>query len=384
MTDRIEAIWQRTRALRPLIEAHRDEAESLHHLPDAVGKAYIANNVFRLLMPTEYGGEDVDLLTYYDLVEEVASYDGSAGWNFSIGSSTPIILADLLPSKLRMIFATADACIAASTTPLGRAEETDGGYRLTGRFAWASGIHQAHWVLALGAIFDGETMRKSPAGTPVVLGFLMPKESCTVLDTWHVLGMRGTGSTEFEADHVFVPKEMAIRIFQGKSRYPHPVFRLPPTYFGYNHVSVMNGIARSAVAALKSLATKKTSPLGSMRDDPQAQYAVAKAEALVEANRLSVKHAFGRIWEKVLANQPVSIEARAGLRRAIANAAEGAIEAVNLCYRAAGGTAMYESTPFARALRDINSAATHMAVRRVMMEDAGRVTFGLRPRTSAF
>ncbi len=384
MTDRIEEIWQRTRALQPLIEAHREEADSLHHLPDAVGQAYIANNVYRLLMPAEYGGEEIDLQTYYDLVEEVASYDGSAGWNFSIGSSTPIIMADLPPAKLRMLFATADSCIAASTTPLGRAEEVDGGYRLSGRFAWASGIHQARWVLALGAIFDGATMRKSPAGTPVVLGFLMPKESCKVLDTWHVLGMRGTGSTEFEADRVFVPKEMAIRIFHGESRHPHPIFRLPPTYFGYNHVSVMNGIARSAVAALKTLATKKTSPLGSMRDDPQAQYAVAKAEALVEANRLSVKHSFGLMWEKVVAHEPVPIESRARLRRAISNAAENAVEAVNLCYRAAGGTAMYESSPFARALRDINSAATHMAVRRVMMEDAGRVTLGLAPRTPAF
>lgn len=386
MDTDITQIWERVRALRAVIEAHRDAGQALHHLPDSVARAFVDANVYRLLLPVEYGGENIDPLTYYDLIEEVASYDGSAGWNFSIGSSTPLIFGDLSPSRLRTIFGSPDACVAASTNPLGRALEVEGGYRLIGRFAWASGVHHARWVVAMGAIFDGATMRKSPSGTPIILGFVMPKEDCTVLDTWHVLGMRGTGSTEFEADNVFVPKDLAIRFFHSESRYPYPIFRMPPTYFGYNHVSVMNGIARSALAALKVLAATKTSamPPGGLRDDPQAQYAAAKAEAIIEANRLAVKEAFRLLWSPVVANEPVSMEVRARLRRAIAHAAEGAVEAVQLCYRAAGGTAVYESAPFERALRDVNTAATHMAVRRLMMEDAGRVAFGMVPRTPLF
>jgi alkylation response protein AidB-like acyl-CoA dehydrogenase len=386
MDMRIKQIWERVRALRSVIESHRDEAQALHHLPDPVARAFVEANVYRLLLPAEYGGENIDPLSYYDLVEEVASYDGSAGWNFSIGSSTPLIFGDLSPSRLRTIFGAPDACVAASTTPLGRAIEVEGGYRLAGRFAWASGVHHARWVVAMGAVFDGATMRKSPAGTPIILGFVMPREDCTVLDTWHVLGLRGTGSTEFEVDNVFVPKDLAIRFFHPECRYPYPIFRMPPTYFGYNHVSVMNGIARSALAALKALASTKTStmPSGGLRDDPQAHYAVAKAEAMIDANRLAVKDAFRLFWSPVVANESVSMEARARLRRAIAHAAESAIEAVQLCYRAAGGTAVYESAPFERALRDVNTAATHMAVRRVMMEEAGRVAFGLIPRTPLF
>jgi len=386
METQTERIWERVRALRPVIEAHRDEAQSLHHLPDPVARAFANANVYRLLLPGEYGGENVDLLTYSDLVEEVASYDGSAGWNFSIGSSTPLIFGDLSPSRLRTIFGAPDACVAASTTPLGRAIEVEGGYRLSGRFAWASGIHHARWVVAMAAIFDGEIMRKSPIGTPVVLGFVMPREDCVVLDTWHVLGMRGTGSTEFEVHNVFVPQDLAIRFFHPESRYSYPIFRMPPSYFGYNHVSVMNGIARSAIVALKKLATTKASTAspGSLCQDPQAQYAVAKAQAMIEANHLAVKEAFRLFWIPVIANESVSTEVRAGLRRAIANAAENAVEAVQLCYRAAGGAAIYESAPFERALRDVNTAATHMTVRRMMMEEAGRVAFGLAPRTPLF
>ena len=379
-------IWARIRSLRPVIEAHRNEAQTLHRLPDPVARAFVEANVYRLLLPVEYGGENIDPMDYYDLIEEVASYDGSAGWNFSIGSSTPLVFGDLSPSRLRTIFNSPDACVAASTTPLGHAIEVEGGYRLAGRFAWASGVHHARWVVAMGAVFDGAAVRKSSIGTPIILGFVMPKEDCTVLDTWHVLGLRGTGSTEFEADNVFVPKDLAIRFFRPESRYPYPIFRMPPTYFGYNHVGVMNGIARSALAALKALAATKTSamPPGGLRDDPQAQYAVAKAEAMIDANRLAVKEAFRLFWDPVVANESVSMEARARLRRAIAHAAENAIEAVQLCYRAAGGSAVYESAPFERALRDVNTAATHMAVRRVMMEEAGRVAFGLPPRTPLF
>jgi indole-3-acetate monooxygenase len=386
MDDKLERNWERTRAMRPLIEAHRCEGDGLHHLPDAIARAFAEANVYRLLLPLEYGGEDIDPITYYDLVEEVASYDGSVGWNYSIGSSTPIILSDLPPARLHAIFASPDSCVAASASPPGRAVAIEGGYRVTGRFAWASGIHQARWVAANCLVFDGDQMRKSSSGMPILLGFLMPRQDCKVLDTWHVLGMRGTGSTEFEVDGAFVPDDMAFRFFGAESHYPYPIFHLPPTYFGYNHVSVMNGIARSALQGLKALARTKANAMAGtdLRDDPQAQYAAAKAEAMIEANGLAVKDAFRALWEKVVARQPVPLETRARVRRSVAHGAECAIQAVQLCYTAAGGTAIYESAPFERALRDVNAAGTHLTTRRIMMEEAGRVVFGLPPKTPVF
>ena len=384
--NQIDHIWERTRAMRATIEAHRDEGDGLHHLPDAVARAFVEANVYRLLLPQEFGGENVDPLTYYDLVEEVSSYDGSAGWNYSIGSSTPIILGDLSPMRLGAIFASPDSCVAGSASPPGRAVEVEGGYRVRGRFAWASGIHQARWVVANCFVFDGDQMRKTDAGLPVALGLVMPKQDCNVLDTWHVLGMRGTGSTEFEVDGAFVPNDMAVRFLGADSQFPYPIFHLPPTYFGYNHVSVMNGIARSALNGLKALAQTKTTAMTAtdLRDEPQAQYAVAKAEAMIEANGIAVKESFRALWAKVVAGKPAPLPTRARLRRNIAHAAECAVEAVELCYRAAGGTAIYESAPFERALRDVNAAATHITTRRVMMEEAGRVAFGLSPRTPLF
>jgi alkylation response protein AidB-like acyl-CoA dehydrogenase len=136
MNGKIEGIWERTRALRATIEAHRGEGDGLHHLPNAIARAFVEANVYRLLLPEEFGGEDIDPITYYDLVKEVSSYDGSVGWNYSIGSSTPLILGDLSPARLRAIFASPDSCVAASASAPGRAVEVEGGYRVTGRFAW--------------------------------------------------------------------------------------------------------------------------------------------------------------------------------------------------------------------------------------------------------
>jgi alkylation response protein AidB-like acyl-CoA dehydrogenase len=150
-------------------------------------------------------------------------------------------------------------------------------------------------------------------------------------------------------------------------------------------VSVVTGIARSPLDGLKTLARTKTTAMTAtnLRDDPHAQYAAAKSEAIIEANGNAVKDPFAHPGARVVAKEPIPIGLRARIRRSIAHAAKCASEAVQVCYRA-GGTAIYGSAPFESGLRDVNAAATHIATRRLMMEDAGRVAFGLRPRTPLF
>jgi indole-3-acetate monooxygenase len=382
----LQRVWERTRALRPIIEAHRGEGDILRRLPDPIARAFLEANVYRLLVPEELGGEGVDPITYYELAEEVSSYDGSVGWNYAIGATGGVVLGGLSAKPLRRIIASADCGVAGGGSPTGRAIAVKGGFRLTGRWGWASGIHHAKWAITFCRIFDGERPRTSAEGAPVISGFLVPREACTILDAWHVGGMRGTGSTEFEVTDVFVPEELALHLLSGESRHPEPVFRMPSSFFGFNHCCVLTGIARCAISGLKSLAATKTSSMTgmSMRDDVQAQYAVAKAEALVESSVLNVKEAFRALWSKVVADEPIPVEMRAHVRRACAHAAECAVEAVQLCYRAACGSAVFESAPFERALRDVNAAASHITLRYAMMEEAGRVAFGLPPRSALF
>lgn len=386
MNDRIERVWARTRALRPLIEANRGEGDRLRHLPDAIARAFVEANVYRLLAPQEFGGEGVDPLTYYDLAEEVSYWDGSVGWNYAIGATGGVVAGGLAPAQMRKVLAGPDCGIAGGGAPIGRAVAMEGGYRLTGRWGWASGIHHAKWAIAYCPVYDGDQPRTSADGAPVVLGFIAPKEACKILDTWHVGGMRGTGSTEFELHDVFVPQDMVLRLLSGESRHPDPIFRLPSSFFGFNHCCVLTGIARRAVDGLKALAQTKSSPMAgvNLRDEAAGQYAVAKAEAIVESSGLNVRESFRILWERVVAGEPVPVEARARVRRACAHATECAVEAVDLCYRAACGSALFEAAPFEQALRDAHAAASHITLRHTMMEEAGRVAFGLRPRSPLF
>src|SRR5579875_796812 len=386
MQDNVERAWEQVRRMRPIIEAYRDEAERLRRLPDAVARAFVAANVYRLLVPEEFGGEGIDPITFYELAEEVSSYDGSAGWNYAIGATGGVVAGGLPVKQMREVLATPDCGIAGGGAPVGRALAVTGGFRLSGRWAWASGIHHAKWAIAYCPVYDGERPRRTESGAPVVLGVIVPRQSCTILDTWHVGGMRGTGSTEFELNDLFVTEQMVLRLLSGEARLPYPIFRMPATFFGFNHCCVLTGIARAAVAALQSLAATKTSPMAgiSLRDDVRAQYDAARAQALVESSSLNVRESFRMLWNKVAAGEQVPLEIKARVRRACAHAAQCAVEAVDLCYRSACGTAVFESAPFSRALRDVHAAASHITLRHTMMEEAGRVAFGLPPRSPLF
>ena len=142
-----EQVWDETRSLRAIIAEHRSECDLLRRLPDAIGRAFAERDVSRLMLPADLGGRGLDPLTVFDLVEEVASYDGSVGWNYAIGSNSGMIAGAVPRAVADAVFGQSECAVAGSGPPQGRAVATDGGYRVTGRFAWASGVHQALWVM---------------------------------------------------------------------------------------------------------------------------------------------------------------------------------------------------------------------------------------------
>jgi alkylation response protein AidB-like acyl-CoA dehydrogenase len=382
MGDRHAEIGRRVRELRPLIEASRGEAEDLKRLPDAVAAAFLEHDLYRVLVPTDLGGAGLDPLAYFDLCIELASYDGSVGWNFALASTCSPLVGMLPMDRLRAFFADPDCAIAGTVGPSGKAVKTDGGWRLSGRWSWMSGVHQAKWVI-LGALACDEEGRplQNPDGTPDARQFLLPKDKARTLDVWDVGGMRGTGSTDYALEDAFAPDEMWVRAFSGQSNHPDPIFRLPFTYFGLGLCGVALGIARPAVDGLRELAATKASAVSrrSLRDQAQAQYAVAKSEALLRSARLYVRECFSVIWDALRSGEEVTLQMRGRARASYVHAAESALEAVQLCYRAAGGSALWEKGPFEQALRDVNAVGCHITLQQVMLEEAGRVELGLEP-----
>jgi alkylation response protein AidB-like acyl-CoA dehydrogenase len=368
-----------------VIAAHRCEGERLRRLPDAIADAFVGANGFRLLMPEDLGGAAIDPMTYFEMVEEVSFHDGSAGWNFAIATGSAVLAGSLPVKALRATLNKPADYVAGSGIPGGKAVAVDGGYRVSGRWRWGSGVHHATAAGGTAIVFDGERPRMGPNGRPVTMQFLFDKADVTVLDTWRAGGLRGTGSTDFTVTDLFVPREHAFRAFSGCAEHPAPVFRLPATFFGLGICAVALGIARQAVEGLRDLAQHKTSGPGrALKDAGQAQYAMAKAQALVDAAGLHVKATFAPIWEAAVERRPITLAMKAAARASYVHAAESAEDAVHLCCRAAGGDAVLEAAPFERALRDVHAVLGHFTVQRPIMEEAGRVMFGGEPESPFF
>lgn len=379
------ALWQRFEALCDVVERNRDEIARLRRLPDAVAQGYLDADIYRILVPTDMGGAGLGPLEHLDLAERMAFHDASAGWNLAVGPALGYFSGFMPPAQVAALFTRERAAMAGSGAPQGVAQRVAGGYRVTGRFAWASGIDQAHWVYGGCFVHADGAAELLPDGRPRTLMAFAPKGAATVHACWDVSGLVATNSTEFTLDDVFVPEDRVVHGALDRVYHDAPLFRVPMTVFGFALTGVPLGVARRAVEGLKDLALAKNSPArGRLADNAFAQYAVAKAEALVESSRTNLRDAFGRLWALALAGEPAPMALRARVRRAVVHAAESSLEAVQLCARAAGGSALFAGAPFEAALRDVNAMCGHLVFQRTMMEDAGRVTFGQAPTLSVF
>lgn len=240
-------------AARPVIEAHRAESDVLRRQPQPIVDAMRQHDLFRLQLPRDLGGRGVDPVTFLDLVERVAAWDGSTAWNFAISGGAATFAGYADPDVARDVFATPASYIAGTPNPTGRAELVEGGYRVSGRWAWCSGIYQATHAI-VGAVVPGDP-NPALAGLPPLRQFILPVSDVTILDTWHVGGLRGTGSTEIEAHDVFVPNERAILIFFSPPRNPAPSTACPrPSSASRSPVS------RSASPAPRSMPSSSWRP----------------------------------------------------------------------------------------------------------------------------
>ena len=372
-----EAVWQRFLALCDIVERERGAIAQTRRLTPAVEQAFRDADLYRLLVPTDMGGAGLGPLQQLDMAERLAFHDASAGWNLAVGPALGYFSGFMPRAQAEAMFAPECAAMAGSGAPQGRAVRVDGGYRVTGRFAWASGIDQAHRVYGGCFVWSDGAQEFLPDGRPRTVMAFAPKSAATVHDNWDVVGLVATNSTEFTLDDVFVPDDRVVHGALDRVYHDAPLFRLPMTIFGFALTGVPLGVARRAVEGLKALALDKDSPgRGRLADNSFAQYAVAKAEALIEAGRTNLRHAFGLMWDEALRPEGCSMAVRARVRRASVHAAESSQEAVGLCFRAAGGSALFVSAPFETALRDVNATCGHLVFQRTMMEDAGRVVFG--------
>jgi indole-3-acetate monooxygenase len=374
--------------LTSLIRAHADETERGRRLAAPVVAALRSARLFTMGLPASLGGSETPLPIVLRAIEQIAYADGATGWNVMIAFDTGMWAGYLHKAQLRDLIASIpEPILAGSINPPGRLNRRADGYRLSGRWRFGSGCQQADVFIVGAMLYDDGAPVTSANGMPEMHQIVMRAADVTILDTWHVTGLRGTGSHDFAVDNLFVPEGFVQPLHFGQPLEPGPLyaFGLIPS-FAVVKTAIALGIARHAIEALKELALAKT-PAGQssmLRERSAVQVDLARAEACVRSARAFLHETVGEIWQSVVEGNPPTTEQRAWLRLAAVDGVQRAIAAVDLMYNAAAGSAIFESSPLERCFRDVHVIPAHIVVQPNVYEVAGRVFLDLPPGTMIF
>lgn len=377
-------VLAKVQALCPLVVEHADAGERERRLSTPVVDALVGAGIFRLFVPRELGGYEGDPITACELIESLATADGATGWCAMIGLGFGGF-AGLLPNAAaKEIFGSPDAIAAGTFRPNGVAQVMPGGYRVSGRWPFASGIHHAQWIVGGCRVLDGDEPRLTARGTPDLRLLFFPASEVQVLDTWQVAGLRGTGSDDFTVSDLFVPADRACW-FSPPPVQPGPLYQLPMiAHFAVLIGSVTLGIARHALTAFKELAgvKKPTWSQSTLSANAVAQAQLGEAEGLLRAGRALLHETVRDAWAAVQRDGALSWEQRGLLWLAGTQAASQAGRAVELMFTAGGASSVYAAVPLERCLRDIRTAAQHVCVTPTNYELAGQLFLGQDMSTS--
>jgi alkylation response protein AidB-like acyl-CoA dehydrogenase len=375
------------RRLKPEIDAVREELDERRRLPPALVEAMRAAGMFNLWLPRTLGGPALNVIEFVKVIEELARFDGSVGWCATNGAGYSRLAGYLAPSVAAEIFDGGRSVLAGTLNPTGKAVVVDGGYRVTGRWAYGSGIEHSTWTIGNCIVHDGDAPRLEANGAPEVRLMIFPTSAVEIIDTWHVGGLRGTGSHDYRVADLYVAQHHSFPGFTPAPTVPGTLYALPTTtVLGVSIAAVPLGIARAAIDALVELAQSKR-PMGSavlLRDKPAVQADIGRAESLLRSARAFLFEAVQELWDEVEGGAPASMRRRALVRLANTQAVTASAQVVDLMYSAGGGTSIYEGNRLERCFRDVHAATQHIAVATSNYEIAGRVLLGLDPGTLRF
>lgn len=379
----IPAIVAAAMRLAPAVRDASDDAEQMRQTPPSLAAEITRAGIYQMYLPRSMGGPETPPLTAFRVVEALSRADGSVGWCAMIATNLSLSAGRLPPEVGRQVAGTpADYRCAGSARPGGRAWEVPGGYRVKGRWNFASGIQNASWLYCTCIVMDGDTPRRTPGGSPVLRALWVPRQSVTIIDTWSVMGMRGTGSQDFTVDDVIVPAALSC-LSDDPPHETGPLYDRRAWYVNLWTPSAGNalGIARGAIDSLKEIAATEATTMSAnlLRDRSMVQTRIAEAEAIVNGARAYVFDAVGRLWRTLCAGKNPSDQEIAQGRLALVHAMHEAVRAVDKVFHAAGTNAIYTRLPLERAFRDVHVAVQHAAGLPGYFESAGKVLLGLQP-----
>jgi alkylation response protein AidB-like acyl-CoA dehydrogenase len=370
------ALLDAVESLRGVIDAGVEETERIGTLPQTTVDAIHEAGLFAYKSARVLGGAEADAMTQLDVVEAASRIDAAAGWCIMIGSGTLSgIAAFLSEDAVKEIFIDGKFPRAAGAAAAsGRAIPVEGGYRVTGRWAFSSGIRHSHY-LGMGAMTaDGKS-------EPKQIRVVVPTSEATIHDNWDVVGLRGTGSNDFSLDDVFVPDRFTWSGAESKPLRGGPNFYLGrPGMQVTGHYGVVLGIARRALDEITELAkTKKRGYRGSealIADRGSFQRFLGESDSRLRAAKALCVEVLEEAWALVTRDIMPPPELQVRMRSACTYATEEASDVVSQAFRFGGGSAMYTSHPLQKCLRDVHGAAQHNMVSDRAYENHGQFMLG--------
>ena len=373
------AVWlARVEEIAPVIEKFREEGEHQRFSPLPVFEALQAAGLPRMLISRQFGGSQVSLATGSLVVQALARLDPAVAWQMGVQAAIGRI-SDYLPeAAARELFQEQTGLVVGSVNPTGQAVAVPGGYRLKGRWGFASGSAHATWLVCAARVVREGAAADSGSGPEIRMLFL-PKSRVRMLDTWHTLGLRGTGSEDYEVDDVFVAEQYTVSqqdMFAPPPARPSRGYPISYYDFGlFGSSSTALGTARGALDAFRALAAGKTPAAGSstLAAGHTTQDRYARAEALVRSARLLLADA---AWHAEQHGEDGGDSLSATVRLVAATVAEQCCQAVDTLFVLAGTSSLYESSILERYFRDVHSAAKHITLSPSNVEMTGQYLLG--------
>jgi indole-3-acetate monooxygenase len=379
-------VVDRARALGPMIAAAADRIEAERRLPPELVARLHAAKLCRLVLPRRSGGEEVTPAEYLRTLIEVARHDASTAWIVFITNSAALIAAWLPEPTAATIFADPRATIAWGPPNACIADAVPGGYRLTGRFDFASGCRIATWMGAHVRVREADgSFRLNQHGKPAFRTLVFPADQARLLDVWNPIGLRGTASDSYEVEDIFVPEAFSATREQPEARREQgPLYAFTQQgIYAVGSAGVAIGIAEAMIDAFADLATRKT-PRGAalLADDPLMQAELARARAALSAATAWLSGMLAELYARAgHGGAPFGLEDRAMLRLAAVNAIHAAIGVADRMHKAAGVDAIFPGSPFERRFRDMHTLSQQIQARDSHYVAVGQALLGRAPPT---
>lgn len=384
----ISEMRSRVDAIEPVIRRHAADAERSRRMAPEVMTAVVDAGLLRMWVPAALGGSEMPPNDSLDVMEHLARIDPATGWIVSNCVFLTTICQFLPPVVQKDILGDERAVTCGTFVPPGTATATADGYVISGNWTFGSASHYATSLVTFNVLVDGDGPVLGEDGGPVgVVAYLQPSE-VTLHDTWYTLGLRATGSTNFSVDALEVPRERTFVLGPWTSPdgpFSGPLYRLGIIMDAVRIATVGVGIAQGALDAVVELASSKTPAytVTLTADRATVQDRVARAQALVQAARHTLRATVAEAWEAIQDGSRITGPACVPMGLASSFALEASVEAVDLLYQSAGSTAFRDECPLQQRFRDVQTLRQNTIASWSRYEQLGKMLLG-RPSDWVF